>query len=141
MAKITVHGGPSNAAITGATWGDPPDETAEPVTVGETGPELVELPAGAQVSAANDGQAPGELVEEGQTEGSLSEPLPEAVEDDPVEHVSEPAYASWSFDELKAECKKRDLSAGGGAHACLTRLVEHDEAKAAAAEPEGDDGP
>lgn len=130
MPKITVHGGPSNASVpivTGGSWGDPQDEIAEPVsttkTVGESGPEVVELPEGAVVSAGGVDQGPGEVAE---SEGGPFKPLPEVVEGDTSEHVSEPDYDAWSFEDLKAACKARDLSAGGGVQACIARLREAD---------------
>lgn len=128
MPKITVHGGPTNAAapiVTGGSWGDPPDETADQATVSETGPELVELPAGAVVSVDGVDQGHDELVE---TEGRPFKPLPEAVGGDTTEHVSESDYETWSYPELQAACKARGLAATGGGHACIKRLREHDEA-------------
>lgn len=39
----------------------------------------------------------------------------------------EDAYADWSYSDLQAECKERDLPAGGKKEELIARLVEDDE--------------
>lgn len=117
MPKITVHGGPSNAS----------DPASGPVTVGERKPEPVSLPEDvAVVSVSVDGvdQGPG-VVDE--TLGGGFEPLPEAVEGDTTEHVSEPDYESWTVKQLQAVLAKRELPTSGTKPELVTRLRTHDE--------------
>lgn len=120
MPKITVHGGPSNAAAD------------LPVAVSETGPEAVLLPEDAVVvSVSVDGvdQGPGEVDE---TLGGDFTLLPEAVEGDTTEHVSEPDYESWTVKQLREVLADRELSTDGLKAELVARLK--------AADAEGSDG-
>lgn len=128
MPKITVHGGPSNAS----------DPASGPVTVGERGPELWDPsktlaenlatpPETSNVTVSVDGvdQGPGEVVE---FEGAPSfEPLPEAVEGDTTEHVSEPDYEALSKTELQELLAARELPTSGTKAELVARLRAHDE--------------
>lgn len=119
MPKITVHGGPSIA-------GEPPNEP-ELVMVGETGPEPVRLPEGTVVvSVSVDGvdQGPG-VVDE--TLGGDFKPLPEAVEGDTTEHVSEPDYENWTVAQLREQLADRKLPVSGKHAELVARLRAHDE--------------
>ncbi len=118
MPKITVHGGPSNAS----------DPASGPVTVGERRPEPVSLPEDAvvvSVSVDGVGQGPGEVVEF--TGEPSFEPLPEVVEGDSTEQVSEPDYEAWTKTELQEELAKRELPTSGTKAELITRLRTHDE--------------
>lgn len=118
MPKITVHGGPSNAS----------DPASGPVTVSERKPEPVSLPEDtAVVSVSVDGvdQGPGEVVE---FEGDVSfKPLPEAVEGDTTEHVSEPDYDALTKTELQELLAARELPTSGTKAELVARLRTHDE--------------
>lgn len=116
MPKITVHGGPSNAS----------DPASGPVTVGKRKLEPVSLPEGAVVVSV-DGvdQGPGEVVE---FEGDVSfKPLPEVVEDDTTEHVSEPDYEAWTKTQLQEALAERGLPTSGAKAELVARLRTHDE--------------
>jgi len=119
MPKITVHGGPTNAAA------DPPKPG--PVTVGEAEPEPVVLPEGAVVASVSvDGvdQGPGEV---GEALGGGFEPLPEAVEGDTTKHVSVPDYEAWTKTQLQEALAERELPTSGTKAELVTRLRTHDE--------------
>lgn len=49
-----------------------------------------------------------------------------------------PDYAEWSYKDLQAECKARELSAAGKAEELIDRLVEDDESDADSDEAEDD---
>lgn len=134
MPKITVHGGPSNAAaeVVGAAWSDTHEPDEWP-TKGEHGPELTELPAGDAVigergpepwnatkslaeNLAYDQSVDG--VDQGEPEvvetvGGPFKPLPEVEDGDTAERVSEPDYDSWTGAQLRAALAERNLSTSG----------------------------
>lgn len=114
MPKITVHGGPSNAAdepqIVGASWSDgAPDEASavESMTVTVDGVD----------------QGPPEFVE---TLGGPFEPLPEAVDGDTTEHVSVPDYEKWTVPQLREVLADRELPTAGLKPELIKRLQDAD---------------
>lgn len=120
MPKITVHGGPSNAAV----------DLSNPADVAT--PEPVLLPAGSEVLSADevrvtvDGvdQGPGEVAE---TLGGEFTPLPEAVEGDTAEHESVPDYEAWTVAQLREVLAERQLPVSGKHAELVARLRTHDE--------------
>jgi hypothetical protein len=102
VPRITVAGGPSNAAaVPGEVGHVPPAEDAPPGQwKGERGPELIELPAGAAVFPAGWTQV-------------------EAV----------PDYGSMTQAALRDEAKTRGLPVGGSKADLAARLAEHDAAQ------------
>lgn len=122
MPKITVHGGASGGPqVVGGSWGDEQNTDAPDkdfVMVGEQGTEVVHLPAGSVVSGVED-----------ETLGGPSKPLPEAVEDDTTEHVSEPDYDGWTARRLRAALAERKLSTAGNREVLIARLNDADSSK------------
>jgi hypothetical protein len=116
MAKITVHGGPSIAGITGASWSDTdrPDEwpAEQGDTTGNTTP-VVPMAVDAEPSEVDE------------TAGGFM-PLPQAVEGDTAEYVSEPDYMTWTADQLREELGNRGLPKGGNKAELAERLAQHD---------------
>jgi hypothetical protein len=108
MPKITVHGGPTNAAagpsITGGAWGDPPADTSTPVV-----------------------DAPVESDGEG-------EPLPTTVEGGGGEHPVDPVfdYDACTVSQLREFLAARpgDLSTDGKKQELIDRLRADDTAQA-----------
>lgn len=127
MPKITVHGGPSIAG-----------ETLVPLKSGEhvlrreaaasvAAETLQSLEDAAVVSVSVDGvdQGPGEIVE---FEGDVSfKPLPEVVEGDTAEHVSEPDYEALTKTELQERLAVRELPTSGTKAELVARLRTHDQ--------------
>ncbi|MFJ5984313.1 SAP domain-containing protein [Lentzea sp. NPDC092896] len=127
MPKITVHGGPSIAGET-------------PVLL-EAGEHVVSREAAAEVAAAHlaqheedaattptsvvGDQGPGVADE---TLGGDFKPLPEAVEGDTTEHVSEPDYESWTVKQLREVLADRELATTGLKDELIARLREADAA-------------
>lgn len=70
--------------------------------------------------------APIEGVEGHVPEGRPFKPLPEAVEGEQAEVVSEPDYDAWDYRELQAEAKERGLVATGTRDELVDRLRAHD---------------
>lgn len=113
MPKITVHGGPSNAAAD------------LPIVADKTAPGPVSVPeAVVSVSVDEVDQGPGEVDE---TLGGDFKPLPEAVEDDTAEHVSEPDYENWTVKQLQAVLAERELPTSGTKTELVARLRTHNE--------------
>jgi SAP domain-containing protein len=130
MPKITRHGGATNAAdgpqIVGAAWSDT-GTAAEWPAFGERPTEPAALPEEEAVVAVSiDGvdQGPG-VVDE--TLGGPFEPLPEAIEGDTAEHVSEPDYKNWTVAQLREALAKRELPTSGRHADLVARLRTHDE--------------
>ncbi len=126
MPKITVHGGPSIAGVPIASARHS-DDTGEPVAVSEAAPEVVsplEVVAVEAVSVDGVDQEPGVA---GETFGGDFKPLPEAVEGDTTEQVSEPDYESWTVKQLQAVLAERELPTSGTKTELITRLRTHDE--------------
>lgn len=126
MAKITVHGGPTIAGITGASWSDndePDTWPASPDASTSVELEPAEQPM-AEVSVDGVDQGPGEVDE---TLGGPFKPLPEAVEGDTAEHVSEPDYENWTVAQLREVLANRELPVSGTKAELITRLRTHDE--------------
>lgn len=115
MPKITVHGGPSNAAV------DLPSATATPDLDPESVPENA---AAVTVTADGVDQGPGEVDE---TLGGDFKPLPEAVEGDTTEQVSEPDYETWTVTQLREVLADRELPVSGTKSELIARLKAHDE--------------
>ncbi|MEU4804317.1 SAP domain-containing protein [Actinosynnema sp. NPDC023587] len=122
MAKVTVHGGPSNAADPNGPDVAPPSRVAEEpversadqgdvVTVGEHGPELVV------------GEGHGHVEPTPDVEPQQS---PDESGDDTAEHVAEPDYEARTAVQLRAELADRGLSTAGLKPELIARLREHD---------------
>lgn len=156
MPKITVHGGPTNGpAVVGGSWGDEqraaaPDENV--VMVGEHGLERVVSDGNGGIVAKRNGipMTPEEFAagepagdplrpvvdESGEPVvfsieddmlGGPSKPLPEAVEGDTTEHVSEPDYDTWTPKQLRAVLNERKLSTSGSREVLIARLRKNDQ--------------
>lgn len=128
MPKITRHGGPSIAgeqAVGAAATNEPDARPADDEPV----PELVELPEGAEVAIANEVQVSVDGVDQGpgevdETLGGPFKPLPEAVEGELTEHVSEPDYEAWTTRQLRDVLADRGLPTAGLKPALIERLRE-----------------
>lgn len=125
MPKITVHGGPSIAGEQGVAAAATNEPDARPI-VDEQGPELVELPAGAEVVAAVSVDGVEIEGEDGETLGGPYKPLPEAVEGDTTEHVSEPDYEAWTVKQLREVLGDRGLTTSGLKPELVERLRDAD---------------
>ena len=130
MAKITVHGGPSaaGAQVVSAGWSDESEPNTWPTQVGEDGQEEVTPPAGVEGSLADgEDQGPGVADE---TVGGDFKPLPEAVDGDTTEHVSEPDYDDWTVKQLREALANRQppLPTDGLKADLVARLCEADAA-------------
>lgn len=122
VPRITVAGGPSNAAaLPGEVGHVAPAEDAPPVQwKGEHGPELIELPAPAQVLP----------------EGWTADPGPDAhasrapiVADPVLPGADAPDYGSLPKAALVDEAKSRELPVSGSKAELAARLAEHDAAQ------------
>lgn len=148
MAKITVHGGPSNAAagpvITGGEWSsgtvdgtpvvdgyDPnnltlPDGPGDPYTLGSDGTRYFEPKTledgGESVTASVAVTPPGETTDD-------------AIAAD-VEETEPVDYDACTVEQLKEFLTERSLPVSGKKPELIARLVEDDEAEAAKAADE-----
>jgi hypothetical protein len=106
MPKITVHGGPSNAA-TDPSPPNPVQPTPEP----------------SSVSITVDGvdQGPGEVTK---APGGPFLPLPQAVDGEQVEQVSVPDYERWTAKQLREVLADRQLPTDGLKADLVARLRE-----------------
>lgn len=134
MAKITAHGGPTTAgpAVVGAAWSDndePDTWPASPDTEPSVTPDDEQVIA--QVSVDGVDQGPGEVDET----ASDFKPLPEAVEGDTAERVSEPDYTAWTVEQLREELGNRGLTRTGNKPELVERLAQHDADTADQAQP------
>lgn len=145
MPKITVHGGPTNAAagpsITGGGWGAPTDDAApaEPALVGDqvTGydPNNLTLPDGpgdpyTEGAAGTRYYEPQTLESDGDDGGVL---LP-AVEDDAaaaIEYEASFDYEACNVTQLREFLKARELPTAGLKPELVERLTADDLAGAA----------
>ena len=121
MPKITVHGGPSIAGV--------PNEN--PVAADERAQEPVLLPEGAVVVPADEARELADGVDQGpgvvdETLGGGFKPLPEDVEGDTAEHVSEPDYEAWTVAQLREVLAQRELSTAGLKAELIERLRDAD---------------
>lgn len=103
MAKITKHGGPSVA----------PDAGGERVLVGEAGPEIADLPAGAFIPA---GRLPMEGI-----------PVPADGTEHELVNADAPAYDAWTLVQLRAELTNRGLPTSGNKADLAARLRAADQ--------------
>lgn len=114
MPKITLLGGPSNAAAESPIDGLPPNP-------------------GAPVPAPEDEALPeGEVVE---TPGGPFQPLPDVTGDEDLantEKVVEPDYPEWTVEQLREQLGERKLPKSGNKDELIARLVDNDAARVAA---------
>ncbi|GHH57738.1 SAP domain-containing protein [Lentzea cavernae] len=123
MPKITVHGGPS---IAGQQPEQPtPAAKAEPVTTEEIAAERVILHEG-DVVVPRDATRVADEAAGSETPDGPFEPLPEAIDGDGTERVSNPDYPEWTVKQLREELGNRGLSKTGNHDELVERLQQHD---------------
>ena len=157
MPKITVHGGPTNAAagaaITGGGWGDPLEVPApvEPSPVEQTGderpnlydPENLTYPEGGgdPYTLGTDGTRyfePKTLEDDGEsvTASVAVTPPPGGTLDDAivatVEETDPVDYETFTVGQLRELLADRTLPVSGTKPELIARLVEDDETAAKA---------
>ena len=121
MPKITVLGGPSIAGV----------PTENTVAADKRAPEPVLLPEGAVVVPADEAREQADGVDQGpgvvdEMLGGGFKPLPEAVDGDTTEHVSEPDYENWTKTQLQEVLVNRGLATSGNKPELLERLQSAD---------------
>jgi hypothetical protein len=127
MAKISKHGGPTHAD---AEQGNEPESATSGGEVGEQPQDGAAGNATSTATVSVDGTDQGTPNGGQVPDGRPFKPLPEAVDGEQGEVVSEPDYDAWGYGELQAECKTRELPATGRAPELAARLRAHDAAKA-----------
>ncbi|MFH9073444.1 SAP domain-containing protein [Streptomyces alboflavus] len=131
MAKITRHGGASDATLPQPEPAAADAAVPEPVKAPEPAPGLVEEPLDVTRDLAGE-PAPVEETSEGAEPGPDSGTAePEAAE---APREQEPDYETWTVEQLKEQLAVRGLPKSGKRDDLVLRLLEDDDTRTAQAE-------